>query len=276
MAVVWRHVASVGSNSDSIFEEGWESAYDSLAKEYATVSGGSHKPPTSERYGWIRQINIATDGTLACSAMHLRIPFKKDWKPQVVAFPELDVWRKFGNSWLAVQLHTYFPRDPATGRALSSYDLPDRGPMQWAADAVPGPVGDPHTTEAELRTWLATRTTVTDVDRLVRLFGPGDDVMAFGPTVPVEHRSLAEIRRYLVDSLRGVRSISAEVTHFKVQSDGLMSALLARQILTLQMADGSSRKMTIRNSNCLRKVGNEWRSMMEMVSYPSNVSSPLQ
>lgn len=274
MRVVWRHVSSVGSSND-VWQSGWENAYDSLAKEYATVSGGAHKPTVQQRYGWIRQFNMATDGQLACVAMHLRIPFVKHGQPTSVAFPEMDVWRKFGNSWLAVQLHTYFPIDPKTGQAMPAYDLPDRGAMQWSGNPLPGPAADPARAEAELRDWLVRRTTSTDPDALMQLFGPTDDVMAFGPQIPAERRGLGEIRQYLGTSLAGVRAISARITDFSFQSDGLMGTLLARQTVTYTMNDGATRTIILRHSNCLRRDGNGWRSMIEMVSQPSNTSSPL-
>jgi ketosteroid isomerase-like protein len=274
MRIVHRNVTAFGGRGD--WSEGWEAIYDHEARSYAAVPEAD-RPSHFDGLWWIKDYNIATDGELACVAMHVSIPMKdKSGRMTAYAFPELDVWRKFGSNWLAVQLHTYAPMDPATSKSITDFQPPRREPVKWSNDPLPGPAGDPRKAETELRAWLAARTTSTDPDALVRLFGPGDDTVAYTPYIPVEHRGLAEIRRSLTQGLRDVRTISAEVLNFNAHSDGMMSTIIARQKVTMTMKDGTTRTVTSRHSNCLRRVGNDWRSMFEMVSYPNNVPSRLE
>jgi ketosteroid isomerase-like protein len=238
---------------------GWEQLYDNLKLQFES---------TRQIKASLRDINIATDGKLACLTMQVHADIiLKDGSPFHITFREFDSFRKSARRWLVTQSHVYYPIDPTTGQAMINADLPVRGPVQWSEDPLPGPAVSNEQAKIELRNWLDSRSSATDVDVLMTHFGPGGDVIAFSPYAPGQYRGLQEIRDYLAQMLANVRAIEATVTDFVVATNGLMAGTLARQDVRISMRDGKTREVTIRQSNCLRRSGNRWYSVFEAISF---------
>ncbi|MFC4595696.1 YybH family protein [Sphingobium tyrosinilyticum] len=242
---------------------GWESVYDNVGQQYATTVGNQHKLP---------EMNIFTDDNLAAILMTIELNQKKDGKPIVFAFRQLDIFRKRGRHWLATQAHCYVPVDPETGERAPGA-LPLRGPIEWSDDPLPGPATQEKEAEEELRAWFRSRIAAQDIESLMAHFGPGDDVVLYTPYLPGEHRGLAEIRTHFVKAFADIASMKAEATDYHVTTDGLMAGIIARLNLHLTMNDGSEKKLSVRHSNALRRVNGKWHAMIEMRSFPTDLAT---
>jgi len=170
--------------------------------------------------------------------------------------------------------HAYWPADPKTGRFLM--DLPVQEPLRpvdWSINGLTGPAVSEEQAKAELRQWLDLRSRANSADAVMSYFGPGEDVVAYGPFLPGIYKGRAQVTSFYGDWLKGVEKVDATVTDFGVVSDGIMGAVLSRQNLILHMADGTTRRESIRQSSCLRRAGAKWYAMMESTSYPADLKS---
>lgn len=61
--------------------------------------------------------------------------------------------------------------------------------------------------------------------------------------------------------------ITHEMPEFVVGSDGLLGVQLDTQHITLTMKDGSTQKLALRQSDCMRKSGDRWYSFLEHLSF---------
>jgi ketosteroid isomerase-like protein len=242
---------------------GWEQIYDNIAVQYATVNDNKHV---------MREMSVATRGEMAAILMNIELDQFHDGAPRVFAFRQLDIFRKKGERWLAVQAHCYVPVDPETGdRAKGA--LPVREPLQWPQDAVPAPATSEEQAKTELRAWFESRISAANAEDVMRHFGSGDDAVVYSPYLPGEHRGLAEIRKHFAAELEDVVSVKADVTDYHVATDGRMGAIISRQNRELTLRDGSVRRVSVRHSDCLRRVDGRWFSMIEMTSFPTDLKT---
>ena len=76
-----------------------------------------------------------------------------------------------------------------------------------------------------------------------------------------------EIAEFYAPIMGSYTGISLTMPLFAVDSDGSFGVQIDTQQLTLTMKDGSTRKVALRQSDCMRRVGGKWYSFLEMVSY---------
>lgn len=239
----------------------WEKIYDALEIQFA--QGDTSKVPE------IRDLQVATNGKIACVAMQIQLDTGPN-PPGKLAFRELDVFQKRSQHWLSLSGQAYFPVDPQSGSAMASPALPLRGAMAWPTSPIPAAAVPAAQGRAELRAWLDARLSQTDADKALTFYGPTDDVLVYTPYNPSEHRGLKEVRAHLAESMRGLRTVQATVTDFLAETDGAFGTLISRQNLTLTMQDGSRKNLSLRQSNCLRRIDGKWYSMIEMTSFPAD------
>jgi ketosteroid isomerase-like protein len=239
---------------------GWQEVYDAMKPQYDRVK--AVKPS-------IRELNIATNGNLACVPIfvHADITSKENTREEF-SWLEFDVFRKAEDRWLYTQLHATLLVDPKTGNSMPNAPFTERAALQWSHDPLPETAVDVQQAKTELREWLGSRTKATNIDTLMNHFGPGDDVIAYGPYFPGRYQGLKDIRAHFGQTLTNVRAVDATVTDFIVISDGVLGAILARQDLKISKTDGSREDLSIRQSNCLRRVRGKWYSVFEMISFP--------
>jgi ketosteroid isomerase-like protein len=98
-------------------------------------------------------------------------------------------------------------------------------------------------------------------------------VIVYAPYLPGECRGQQECRDYYASVFDSVASIEAEVTDYHVATNGLMGAIMSRQNLVIHMRDSTTRRISVRQSHGLRRVGDAWQSMIEMTSFPVDLKT---
>ncbi len=247
----------------TIWAPGWQAGSDQLRPALASRFRGVK---TVEPH--IDEINVATDGTLACAASVVRFDIERqDGRHQALAVRELDAWRKSGGRWRIIQQHLSVPVDMASGRPLLAGPLGVAGPLAWAP-VVPAIVQSPAAAKAEIRHWLEVNAVTPTVQQAMDTYGPSDDIILFDVSAPKEHRGLADLRSYFNAVLGAASSLEYKLPALRIDSDGRMGVQISRLDLKITAHDGTNQFMSFRQSDCLRRIGRHWYPVFEMGSFP--------
>lgn len=222
----------------------------------------------------MKDVNVVTDGTFACAALQAHITGTlKGGSPLSLTFRQLDAFKKIDGSWRWVQQQVSYPTDPKSGRSVTDGPLPTRGELPPLHSASGVPASSSTAAKKEIRGWLDTAVRVTDTAAMTRLFGPGDNVILYNEFLPGELRGLREMRDYYGPLFSTIRDVQTNIPAFAAESDGNLGALISRQDLQVHMKDGTTQSLSIRQSDCLRRVNGKWRSFFEMVSFPMDLKT---
>lgn len=214
-------------------------------------------------------INIASDGTFACAAMRISFDFTlKNGTSGSMSLRQIDAFKKIDGGWKIIQQHIALPIDGKTGSAVMDGTLPARGPIAWSANPLPGPAVSPDQAKAEIRRWMEVGALSTSIDQLVRYYGPGDDLLIYDAFYPGEIRGRAELRRYYASIMGSYNSIEVKMPVFAADSDGSFGVQIDTQDMRLKMKDGSTKYISLRQSDCMRRIDGKWYSFFEMISFP--------
>jgi ketosteroid isomerase-like protein len=217
----------------------------------------------------IADINIASNGNFACAAMQLRFEtVMKDGTALKISLRQLDAFKKIGGKWQIIQQHISLPVDAKTGMAVMNGPLPIRGPVAWPKNPISGPATTPAQAKLDVRRWMDVGAVSTSLEQLMPYYGPGDDVIVFDSYFPGELRGLKEVSNYYAAIMGSYNAIEVKMPEFAVDSDGVFAVQADTQDMKLSMKDGTTRYISLRQSDCMRRVGRKWYSFMEMISYP--------
>jgi len=224
--------------------------------------------------GNITDSNILSSGNLAAAALQVRFDVTlKNGQKVALQLRQLDAFKKVNGKWLIVQQHISFPVDAKTGMGVLNGPLPVRGPVQWPANPLPGPAVSREQGIAEIHQFLDRGVVVPNVDALMEYYGPTDDLIVYDMLYPPgEFRGMRETR----DGFAPVMNYTApkvEMLELVVDSDGLLAIQIDVQDITVTEQDGSQRNFGLRQSDCLRRVGDRWYSVFEMCSVPIDPST---
>jgi ketosteroid isomerase-like protein len=245
--------------------EGKDQIRSAIAPQFAAIKGFKYT---------MDEINVATNGTFACAATVVRFDgTTKDDKAFAVAVRQLDAWKKIDGKWHLIQQHVSVPADPKTGVPIMNGPLTPRGPLQWAADAIPAPSQSAEQGKADIYKWLVANIIPIEVDEAVGTYGPGDDIILFDTVFPREHRGLQEYRSYFSQALAGTKSFEYRIPAFKADSDGAFGVQISTLDLKIAMQDGSTQYMSFRQSDCMRRVDGKWYSFLGMGSFPIDMKT---
>jgi ketosteroid isomerase-like protein len=229
-----------------------------FAPQFAAIRTMSHE---------MAEMNIASDGRFACAAMQIRFTGTfKDGTPLALSVRQLDAFKKIEGRWQIVQQHISLPTDPATGMAIADGPLKPRGAIAWADNPLPGPASTPDEAKAAIRKWMDIGGASTGLDMLMGYYGPGDDILVYDSAAS-NLRGLAEVRAHYAAIMNSYTGITLEMPAFVVDSDGLFGVQLDTQPITLKMKDGSTQKLALHQSDCMRKSGDRWYSFLEHLSF---------
>lgn len=229
-----------------------------FARQFAAIRTMTHD---------MAELNIATNGQFACAAMQIRFTGTfRDGKPLALSVRQLDAFKKIEGRWQIVQQHISLPTDPATGMGIADSPMKPRGAIAWGADPLPGPASTRDEAKAAIRKWMDVGGASTGLDMLMGYYGPGDDIQVYD-SAPSNLRGLAEVRAHYAAIMNSYTGITLEMPEFVVDSDGVFGVQLDTQRLTLTMKDGSTRKLALRQSDCMRKSGDRWYSFLEHLSF---------
>ena len=219
------------------------------------------------------EMTIATDGRFACAASQIAYQtVMKDGSSFAMNVRELDALKKVDGKWLVVEQHLSFPIDPATLTAQSTAPIQPRT-LTWSAHPLAPVSTTPAGGVAEIKHWMDVGGASIGLAKLMNYYGPGDDTLlydAFSPKGLIGKKEIADFYSPIMSSYTG---ISLTMPTFSADSDGSFGVQIDTQHLTLTMKDGTTRKVALRQSDCMRRVGGKWYSFLEMVSYPVDVKT---
>ena len=225
--------------------------------------------PVASMHTDILDSNIASDGMFACAALRLKFTMAmKNGSSLVVSTRQLDAFKKIDGAWQIVQEQISVPADAKTGLAVMNGALPVRGPIAWAKDPIPGPATSPAKAKADIRTWMDVGALSIGIDELVSYYGPGNDLLVFDSFAPGEIRGLHELHDYYAPLMGSFSGIKVKMPLFVADSDGKFGIQIDTQDMQLKMKDGSTKYVSLRQNDCMRRVGGAWKSFFEMISFP--------
>lgn len=238
--------------------KGRDQIYAGFAPQIASIESMTHK---------IAEMNIATNGNFACAASQIEFDaVLKDGKKMSLSVRQLDAFKKIGNEWKIVQQHISLPIDPKTGAAILDGPVNARGEITWSKNPLPGPASTPQEAKAAIRTWMDVGGASTSLDMLMGYYGPGDDILVYD-SFASNLRGMKEVRAHYAAIMNSYADIKLEMPNFVVDSDGVFGVQLDTQRITLTMKDGSTQKLALRQSDCMRKSGDKWYSFLEHLSF---------
>ena len=212
-------------------------------------------------------MNLATNGNFACAASLIEFDaVLKDGKKMSLSVRQLDAFKKIGNEWKIVQQHISLPIDPKSGAAIIDGPVNARGGIAWSKDPLPGPASTPEEAKAAIRTWMDVGGASTSLDMLMGYYGPGEDILVYD-SFASNLRGMKEVRAHYAAIMNSYTDIKLEMPNFVVDSDGVFGVQLDTQRITLSMKDGSTQKLALRQSDCMRKSGDKWYSFLEHLSF---------
>lgn len=211
---------------------------------------------------------VATNGTFGCAASQVAYQtVMKDGRSFRMNVRVLDALKKIDGKWKVVQQHLSLPVDPATLSALADAPITPRA-IQWSAMPLEPVSTTPEKAKEEIREFMDVGGASVGLDKLMNYYGPGDDTLlydGFSPRSLIGKKEIADFYAPIMNSYNG---ISLEMPLFVADSDGSFGVQIDTQHITLKMKDGTTRKVALRQSDCMRRVGGKWYSFLEMVSYP--------
>ena len=238
--------------------KGHDQIYAGFAPQMAAIQSMTHR---------MAEMNVATNGNFACAASQIEFDaVLKDGKKMSLSVRQLDAFKKIGNEWKIVQQHISLPIDPKSGAAIVDGPVNARGEIAWSKDPLPGPASTPEEGKAAIRTWMDVGGASTSLDMLMGYYGPGDDILVYD-SFASNLRSMKEVRAHYAAIMNSYTDIKLEMPNFVVDSDGVFGVQIDTQRITLTMKDGSTQKLALRQSDCMRKSGDKWYSFLEHLSF---------
>lgn len=214
------------------------------------------------------EMTVATNGTFGCAASQIAYQTEmKDGSKFAMNVRVLDALKKVNGRWQVVQQHLSFPVDPATMTAQTTAPIQPRT-LTWSAHPLAPATTTPALARAQIKEWMDVGGASVGLDKLMNYYGPGDDTLLYDAFSPRAVIGKPEIARFYAPIMGSYTGISLTMPLFAVDSDGSFGVQIDTQHLTLTMKDGSTRKVALRQSDCMRRVGGKWFSFLEMISYP--------
>ncbi|WP_353208131.1 nuclear transport factor 2 family protein [Sphingorhabdus sp.] len=238
--------------------KGRDQIYAGFAPQMAAIQSITHR---------VAEMSVTTNGNFACAASQIEFDAVfNDGKKMSLSVRQLDAFKKIGNEWKIVQQHISLPIDPKSGAAIVDGPVNARGEIAWSKDPLPGPASTPEEAKAAIRTWMDVGGASTSLDMLMGYYGPGDDILVYD-SFASNLRSMKEVRAHYAAIMNSYTDIKLEMPNFVVDSDGVFGVQLDTQRITLTMKDGSTQKLALRQSDCMRKSGDKWYSFLEHLSF---------
>ncbi len=238
--------------------KGRDQIYAGFAPQMAAIQSITHR---------VAEMSVTTNGNFACAASQIEFDAVfNDGKKMSLSVRQLDAFKKIGNEWKIVQQHISLPIDPKSGAAIVDGPVNARGEIAWSKDPLPGPASTPEEAKAAIRTWMDVGGASTSLDMLMGYYGPGDDILVYD-SFASNLRSMKEVRAHYAAIMNSYTDIKLEMPNFVVDSDGVFGVQIDTQRITLTMKDGSTQKLALRQSDCMRKSGDKWYSFLEHLSF---------
>jgi ketosteroid isomerase-like protein len=244
--------------------KGRDQIYAGFAPQLAKIKALKHSVP---------EMAIATNGNFACAAMQISFDTTlHDGRQFKMNVRQLDAYKKIGGKWKIVQQHVSLPLDPKTLQAINAAPIRPRQ-LVWSETPLAPPSTTPEQGKKEIREFMDVGGASLGLDMLMSYYGPGDDILLYDSFDPNALIGRKEVRAHYAGVMNSYKNIKLSMPHFVADSDGAFGVQIDTQDITLTMNDGSIRNITLRQSDCMRRVGGKWYSFFEMVSYPVDMAT---
>ena len=244
--------------------KGRKQIYDGFGPQLAKIKSLDSSTP---------EMTIATDGNFGCAAM--QIAFKttlKDGTRFTMNLRQLDAMKKIDGKWKVIQQHISLPLDPKTLNAVLDAPIQPRS-VAWTATPLAPPSVTRDQGNAEIRRFMDVGGASQGLDMLMGYYGPTDDILLYDALHPRALIGKQEVRDYYAAIMGSYKGIKLSMPEFAVDNDGSFGVQIDAQDLTLSMNDGSTRNISLRQSDCMRRVNGKWYSFLEMISYPVDMKT---
>ncbi|WP_336971150.1 YybH family protein [Sphingobium aromaticiconvertens] len=244
--------------------KGRKAIYDGFGPQLARIKALNSKTP---------EMTIATNGNFGCAAMQIAFETTlKDGTQFKMNLRQLDALKKIDGKWKVVQQHISLPLDPKTLNAVLDAPIQPRA-ITWSEK----PLADPSVTQekgnAEIRAFMDVGGASQGLDMLMGYYGPTDDLLVYDSLHPKALIGMKEVRDYYASIMGSYKGIKLSMPNFTVDNDGSFGVQIDTQDLTLTMNDGSTRNISLRQSDCMRRLNGKWYSFFEMISYPVDMKT---
>lgn len=244
--------------------KGRKAIYDGFRPQLARIKALNSKRP---------EMTIATNGNFGCAAMQIAFETTlKDGTQFKMNLRQLDALKKIDGKWKVVQQHISLPLDPKTLNAVLDAPIQPRA-ITWSEK----PLADPSVTQekgnAEIRAFMDVGGASQGLDMLMGYYGPTDDLLVYDSLHPKALIGMKEVRDYYASIMGSYKGIKLSMPNFTVDNDGSFGVQIDTQDLTLTMNDGSTRNISLRQSDCMRRLNGKWYSFFEMISYPVDMKT---
>ena len=217
-----------------------------------------------------RDMNILSDGKLACAAMQMHFDFiLKNGTSGAITMRQLDAFKKIGGKWLIVQQHISFPMDPKTGMGLLNSPMPIRGALSMEPQILRRACGR----ASRRRKRRFARGSMPGVlsrnlDELMSYYGPTDDIIVYDMlSPPGEFRGMKEVR----DGFAPVMNFTdpqVKTARLRGRFRRRVRSADRRARYHLTRKDGTKSNFLLRQSDCMRRMDGKWYSVFEAISVP--------
>jgi ketosteroid isomerase-like protein len=222
----------------------------------------------------IPDLNVASDGNFACAAMQITT---QDTLKSGAKFPvtvrQIDAFKKIDGKWQIVQEHLSVPADPKTGMAVWDGPVIPGGPLPWTDVApldAPVPVGQ---AKAEIEKWLHAGALSMSIDQMMTTYGPDNNVLVFDEYTPGVMHGRQAVHDYYAPVMGSFDHVTDNFTSLRIDTDGHFGVLIAYQALSMHLKSGGYYDMSIRESDCVKRVGGKWYTFLEENSFPADVKT---
>lgn len=217
----------------------------------------------------MEEINVASDGAFACAAMRIHFDATKSDNSAIhMTIRQLDAFKKIDGQWRIIQQHLSVPADAKTAAPNFDDKTPGQGALAWKTPSAPGPAVAVDQAKAEINTWLEASEVPKSFAEMLTYYGPGNDVILFDFNSLGELRGRKDMRKFYAPQFVGVRNMEIHIPVRHIATDGKFGVEISQQNLQMNMKNGKRLRVSFRQSDCLRRVGNRWYSFFEMGSFP--------
>jgi ketosteroid isomerase-like protein len=222
----------------------------------------------------INGMDVISDGKLACAAFMPRFAVQlKNGGTVNLALRQLDALKKVNGKWEIIGSHLSYAADPQTGKSMLDPPAAPMPALAISGDPFAGPPVQAGTTDADLRAWTLRYALALNEDMQIATMGPGDETMAFDGFSPNPVTGRNALISYYTPLFAPMAGITGHLIYFHAQTDGVFGLEMSVQHLDVVLKNGHKWPLFIRQSDCLHYVNGQWYSMIDMNSYPTNMTT---
>jgi uncharacterized protein (TIGR02246 family) len=114
-----------------------------------------------------------------------------------------------------------------------------------------------------------------DVNAIMKLYVPGDELLVFDVVPPRQYAGWDAYKKdWEGDFATMPGPVKFEVRDLSVTTDGKLGWSHSIQHVTWTTSDGKPMELTVRVTDCYRKIDGKWLIVLEHVSVPVDLSGP--